>query len=80
MQQAILEETEAMQGRPGLTDGVVKVVQEAAVAAVRTGAERIALPELSAWRASDSVRMRRSRRQPRTREGGHPGDAAAAAV
>jgi energy-coupling factor transporter ATP-binding protein EcfA2 len=50
LQRAILDESEAMQTLRGLTDGVVKVVQEAAVAAVTTGAERIELPLLSAWR------------------------------
>ncbi len=50
VQRAILDKTQAMQTLRGLTDGVVKVVQEAAVAAVTTGAERIDLPLLSAWR------------------------------
>jgi hypothetical protein len=81
MQQAILEETEAMQGRPGLTDGVVKVVQEAAVAAVRVGTERIAVSELSAWRAGDAIGLRPSRRRRKARaESHHPGEAATAAV
>ena len=49
MQRAILDETEAMQTLRGLTDGVVKVVQEAAVAAVTGGTERIERPLLNAW-------------------------------
>ncbi|HXQ23961.1 MAG TPA: TniB family NTP-binding protein [Candidatus Acidoferrales bacterium] len=79
MQQAILGETDAMQGRPGLTDGVVKVVQEAAVAAVRRGTERIALPELSAWRDGEAVLLRHSRQRRKARAENPPGEAAAAA-
>ena len=41
LQRGILDQTEAMQTLRGLTDGVVKVVLEAAVAAVLTGTERI---------------------------------------
>jgi hypothetical protein len=50
LQQAILDESESMQTLRGLTDGVVKVVQEAAVAAVVTAQERIDLSLLGAWR------------------------------
>jgi len=50
LQRAILDQTEAMQTLRGLTDGVVKVVQEAAVAAASTGAERIEPSLLSSWR------------------------------
>jgi len=50
MQRAILDETESMQVLRGLTDGVVKVIQEAAVAAVVTGQESIDERLLSAWR------------------------------
>jgi hypothetical protein len=45
MQRAILDETQAMQTLRGLIDGVVKVVQEAAVAAVCSGLERVGLEE-----------------------------------
>jgi len=62
LQQAILDETTVMQGRPGLTDGIVKVVQEAAVAAVLGGAERIDSAMLSAWRSGTSTPSR-GRRQ-----------------
>lgn len=54
-QQAILDESESMQTLRGLTDGVVKVVQEAAVAAVVTGQERIDLNLLGAWREGSEV-------------------------
>jgi energy-coupling factor transporter ATP-binding protein EcfA2 len=55
MQRAILDESEAMQTLRGLTDGVVKVVQEAAVAAVTSGTERIELRLLAAWRDGETV-------------------------
>jgi energy-coupling factor transporter ATP-binding protein EcfA2 len=64
MQQAILDETDVMQGRPGLTDGVVKVVQEAAVAAVLDGSERIDEPRLAAWRAGESTPSHGPRHRP----------------
>lgn len=55
LQRLILDETEAMQTMRGLIDGVVKVVQEAAVAAVRSGSERIDATVLTAWRDAPSI-------------------------
>lgn len=56
MQRLILDESEAMQTLRGLTDGVVKVVQEAAVAAVTSGTERIEASFLGAWREAAARR------------------------
>jgi hypothetical protein len=60
----ILDETEMMQTLRGLTDGVVKVVQEAAVAAVTSGAERIDPSLLGAWREAPTRSSATSHRVP----------------
>jgi energy-coupling factor transporter ATP-binding protein EcfA2 len=62
LQRAILDETETMQSLRGLTDGVVKVVQEAAVTAVTTGTERIDGSLLTAWRDAPSIEPDNRRR------------------
>jgi DNA polymerase III delta prime subunit len=50
MQKALLEESRALHTAAGVTDGVVRIIQEAGVEAVRTGRERITRDLLSAWR------------------------------
>jgi hypothetical protein len=64
LQRLILDETEVMQTLRGLTDGVVKVVQEAAVAAVTSGAERIDPSLLGAWREAPTRSSATSHRVP----------------
>jgi hypothetical protein len=64
LQRLILDETEAMQTLRGLTDGVVKVVQEAAVAALTSGSELIDASLLGAWRDAPTTRNVTSHRVP----------------
>jgi hypothetical protein len=50
LQRALLEESQALHTAAGVTDGVVRIIQEAGVAAVRTGREQITRDLLPAWR------------------------------
>jgi Bacterial TniB protein len=50
MQRKILNETRAMHIAFGATDGVVRILKDAAIAAIRTGAEKISVDLLSAWK------------------------------
>jgi len=50
MQRAILHESGLLQQIPGVTQGVKLVIEHAAIAALRSGEERISLELLQAWR------------------------------
>jgi hypothetical protein len=50
MQEALLRETFAMQQISGITDGIRRVVEMAAILAIRSGEERITVALLPAWR------------------------------
>lgn len=50
MQRALLEESRSLHTAAGVTDGIVRIIQEACVAAVRTGREQVSRDLLCAWR------------------------------
>ena len=52
MQRAVLEESRALHTAAGVTDGVVRIIQEAGIAAIITGRECITRDLLPAWRES----------------------------
>lgn len=55
MQRAVLQESRALHTAVGVTDGIVRIIQEAGVAAIVTGGERITRELLPAWR--ESIRL-----------------------
>jgi hypothetical protein len=52
MQRAVLKESGLKQSIAGITQGIKQVLEHAAIAAIRTGVERIDISLLSAWQES----------------------------
>ena len=52
IQKCIIEETFALETVAGVTGGIKRVLEFAAIHAIRTGDERITIPALSAWRGA----------------------------
>lgn len=50
MQRTLIEESRGMQSAPGITGGIVRIIQEAAIAAIASGREQIDRELLQAWR------------------------------
>lgn len=50
MQRALVEESRGLHTATGVTDGIVRIIQEAAIAAIMTGREQIDRELLQAWR------------------------------
>jgi hypothetical protein len=67
MQEALLRESALGQGAVGITHGIKQVIESAAIAAIQTGAERVTLSLLPAWRddLESLVSVKVRRRQPR---------------